>query len=324
MIPPPIKSDERVFIDKIPRMEWGKNTENSFVRSAQLTIKAIEKVFSYPYLMGISGAAFKFQFHLDWCPSTADATTGFDVSGNLFKSAGFKAELLKIDDSKFSDIQKLYKKIIEHIDQGIPIIAINLKTCPEWGIITGYIKNKPGIICRTYFDEGEEYSMAEHAPWLSYFITGKNEMMDREAIFKNSIETAILLAKTVSFENYKSGFSAFESWINQLKSYSASKKSFEPYEINLTMLYVLADARLAAFKYLEDIANRFRLQHSHTVINNYQKEHSLLKKLIGKLPDFDDTVSAWNSEIINEQINVIEKALQIEQETIELLEDSLN
>ena len=132
-----IESEDKIFLDHIPRLEWGKSTENSFIRSTQLTLNALGDNYSYEYLMGISGAAFRLHFHPDWCPSSADATVGFDVSKVLFKSLGYAGNLHVIDDKNFLEIRNLFKKIIEHIDQGIPAITINLKTCPELWIITG-------------------------------------------------------------------------------------------------------------------------------------------------------------------------------------------
>ena len=170
---------DRVVIDNIPPLEWGKSTDTSFIRSAQLTLNALGENYTYEFLMGICGAAFRFHFNPDWCPSAADVTTGFDLSKVLFKSLGYDCSLHDIDDSSMEDIQALYKEIIEQINRGIPIVAINLKEIPEWGIITGYLKNRPGIVCRTYFDESPQYSLAEHAPWLSFFIGDKGDPLER-------------------------------------------------------------------------------------------------------------------------------------------------
>ena len=153
MKPKTTESDDKIYIDNFPPLEWGKNTDNSFIRSAQLTLNSLGENYTYDFLMGISGAAFRLHFHPDFCPSSGDSTTGFDVSRVLFNSLGYKCELHSINDNSFDDIKDLYQKIIAQINHGIPVIAINLKVCPEWGIITGYLKNKPGLLCRTYFDD---------------------------------------------------------------------------------------------------------------------------------------------------------------------------
>ena len=273
-----VETKDKVFIDKIPRLKWGENTDNSFIRSAQLSLNALCENYSYEFLMGISGVAFRLHFNPDWCPSSADATTGFDVSRVLFKSLGYKSELHSIDHNNFNDIKSLYQKIITQINLCIPIIAINLKVCPEWGIITGYLKNKPGILCRTYFDDTDEYYLAKRAPWLTFFIVEKGEPMDNDVLFKNSLKIAVQLAKTDEFEEYKSGYSAFKKWIKELKKQSVSIKTkmFEEYEVNLTIFNYLLDSRQAALGYLTSMNNK--LKRGDLIIDNYKNEFGLLKE----------------------------------------------
>jgi hypothetical protein len=129
-------TDRKVFIKDIPQLTWGEGFDNSFIRSAQLVLNSLGEEYSYKFLMGISGAAFRLHFHPDFCPSSADSTVGFDVSSVLFPSLGYQIAVSKIDGKSFKDIRSLYQKITEQINRGIPMIAINLKVCPEWGIIT--------------------------------------------------------------------------------------------------------------------------------------------------------------------------------------------
>ena len=100
---------DRIYIENIPRLEWGKNNDISFIKSSQLALNSIGENYSYDFLMGISGAAFRFHFHPDWCPSAGDVTTGFDVPQILFNSLGYENELCKIDDNNFNDIRFLYQ-----------------------------------------------------------------------------------------------------------------------------------------------------------------------------------------------------------------------
>ncbi len=307
-------------------MRWGQNTENSFIRSAQLTLNALGESFTYPFAMGISGAAFRFHFQSDWCPSASDATTGFDVSKILFNALGYKTELMKINDESITEIQKLYKKIVEQINRGYPIIANNLKVCPEWGIITGYVKTKPGIICRTYFDEGEQYSLAEHAPWLSYFILEKErESLDTKTLFHNSLEIAVKLTKTSYFGEYASGLKAFQIWIDQISKYIQHDKAFDQIQVNLSLINILMDARISAINYLGEMVNKFPINNGLTIINNYLKELQLLEELhTDILPGVDEHQSAWTSDILTRQIHILKGVMKLESENVELLQEALN
>jgi hypothetical protein len=310
------ESGESVWIDGIPRLEWGKDTDNSFIRSAQLVLNSLGGDYSYDFLMGISGAAFRFHFHPGWCPSAADSTTGFDVSGVLFESLGYDAELLRIDDSSFDAIRAQYQRIVQQINAGLPIVAINLKRIPVWGIITGYLKNRPGILCRTYFDESDAYSLAEHAPWLFFFIRkGKGER-ERETLFRNSLEIAVRIAETGEFGQYLSGFRAFEAWIGELK------KESNKHEVNLTLFEYLADARQAAYRYL--VSNEDLLSGGNSLTTVYEKEAELLRHgYRNLLPSFGSGAEAWSAEILDQQFDLLSQVLNCERDAIGLMKKEL-
>ena len=63
-----VESEESVFIEKIPRLKWSENRDNSFIGSVHLSLNALGENYSYNFLMGISGAAFRLHFKPDWCP----------------------------------------------------------------------------------------------------------------------------------------------------------------------------------------------------------------------------------------------------------------
>ncbi len=311
-----------IYIPNIPRLEWGKKTQNSFIRCAQLVLNSLGENFSYDFLMGISGAAFRFHFHPDWCPSAADCTTGFDVSKILFKSVGYKSELVRIDDSEFEDIRSLYKKITEHINFGNPIIAINLKKNPDWGIITGYLKYKPGILCRTYYDESDEYSLAEHAPWLSFFIEKKYGVISKEELFKNSLEIAVQLAYTKSFGEYISGFHAMEFWIDQLKKTLENSHidQFEQ-EVNIILYKYLLDSRRAAVEYLKSMSGL--MKNGDSIINAYKNVFELLKTIDAILPDFESESGGLRIEILKQQKETLFQALLLERSAVKMIQEEL-
>jgi len=320
------ETKDMVFITELPPLEWGKHRDTSFVRSAQLALNALGENYSYDFLMGICGAAFRFHFNADWCPSASDVTTGFDVSKVLFKSLAYDCRLHAIDDQSFDDIKVLYKELIEQINRGIPIVAINLKEIPVWGVITGYLKKQPGILCRTYFDEGSRYSLAEHAPWLSFFIGKKGSSLESHVLYKNSLVIAVELATTSSFEKYNSGFTAFEKWMDELKRHSKLLKAgaFEEHEVNLTMVYNLLDARRAAHEYLVLMNNRHPIQRGKMIKDNYRKELSLLEDLVNTvLPSYDTGQKEWTSDIISKQVDVLRQILDLEKESISWMEEEL-
>jgi hypothetical protein len=316
-----------VYLEGIPPMRYGQHMDNSFIRSVQLSLNALGENYSYDYLMGITGAAFRIQFDPGWCPSSADATCGFDVSHEIFKSAGYSARFKRINHNSFQDIKDLYSEIKIQIDLGKPVVAINLMGDMEWGIITGYLKNEPGLLCRTFNDESEEYSIAKHAPWLNFFISDKNPDFKPGDLFSRSLKLAIMLAETRKFEEYYSGFAAYESWIEKIRQLADrpnSKDIQHTMEIHFILWNSLLDSRRAAFNYLTHAKTDKKLTGAQKIIACYEKivhelEHppQLSENKSGSDP------SSEIAEMIRGQAVVLRKVYGIEKKAIQRIENEL-
>ncbi|MEA3479332.1 MAG: hypothetical protein U9R60_14180 [Bacteroidota bacterium] len=254
---------ERVFIESIPKLNWKEGRDTSFIGSSLLILNALGERVEYGYLMGISSAAFRFHFHPDWCPSAGDVTTGFDVSGGLFKSLGYAYETVIIDDSSFDEIRSLYQRLIHQINRGIPVPGINLKVCPEWGIITGYLKKRPGLLCRTYFDETSDYSLA------------------------------VKLGKTDRFEEYRSGLSAFRLWIEELRKHAQLVEPgvFEHHEVHLTLFNCLLDARKAALNFLSQTG----LMYGTGIVTGLYRSMGICTSLFHTVVNFQASVGSMEA-----------------------------
>ena len=327
MTPEIIEKEERKFIDGIPPMNYGEHKDNTFVRSVQLSLNALGENYSYDYLMGISGAAFRIQFDPGWCPSSADATCGFDISQEIFKSLGYPARFKRINHNSFQDIKDLYSEIKIQIDQGKPIVAINLMGDMEWGIITGYLKNEPGLLCRSYNDESEDYSIAKHAPWLNFFISEKKLDFEPKNHFIRALKIAIMLASTRKFEEYYSGFAAYEKWIekiHQLAERSNSADLQHTMEIHFILWNSLLDSRRAAFNYLVSEDTDKTMTNGKEIVQCYEKiVHTLENppQLSGQDPGSDP--SAGIQVMIRNQADILERIYATEREAIHLIEKDL-
>jgi len=270
------KEKDRVFIDHIPVLRWGEGMDNSFVRSVQLTLNALGENYSYIFLMGVSGAAFRLHFHPEWHADSVDATTGFDVSKILFSSLGYEADLHSINKERPDAVKSLYRRVTAQIDRGIPVIAGKLKGDHGWGIIAGYLKNRSGFICRTFFDQNGEYELVETVPERSFIIDKKGHARDYRELFRDSVRTAIQLAKTKSFSGYRSGFNAFETWIGKLNERPVSMGDKE-LRSNSIIFNCLTDSRQAAAGYMILMNNHTNLKNGDRIVAGYSDEVDLLK-----------------------------------------------
>jgi hypothetical protein len=323
-----VETEERIFIDHIPPMKYGEQMDNTLVRSMQLSLNALGENISYDYLMGISGAAFRLHFDPEWCPSSADGSVGFDISREMFISLGYKMQFVRINHNSFSDIKSLYKKIKSQIDLGRPIVAINLMGNMDWGIVAGYLKNEPGILCRTYYDDTEEYSLARRAPWLNFFIGEKKNGLSANELFNYSLKTAVKLANTRKFEEYYNGFAAYEIWIRRLKSAVKSynqKDLAQIMEIHFIIQNTLLDGRRSAIRYLSIESVAEKLQNGDQIVDNYRRIVQLLESSNTNLDQQGSVVPEKQMEIIIQgQIDTLAKVYKLEKETIHLIKQEID
>jgi hypothetical protein len=322
------ETSDKVYIEGIPPMRYGEHMDNSFIRSVQLCLNALGEHYSYEYLMGISGAAYRLHFDPKWCPSSTDATCGFDVSIVIFKYLGYSAEFKRINHNSFSEIKGLYALIRKQIDQGKPIVAINLMGNMDWGIVAGYLKNEPGIVCRTYYDESSEYSIASRAPWLNFFIGEKKNGLSKEELYKNSLKVAVQLAEAQKFDEYYSGFLAYEKWISRLNkindSYSPEDIA-QILEIHFIIFNALLDARRATVKYLSALKPDLRSKNMDRVIKHYEDIIKILENT-SNTPGNETRLDQASiiKAIFKKQSEALSEALLKERMAIELLKEEIN
>jgi len=259
-------------MDKIiygmPKIGWETGMYSTFHGSLWAVLQALGNPQPYHYLMGMSGQAFRVQtFEPFICPCSPDATCGFNTGEVALRTLGYEYVYMfgREDDPVAGEMKK---EIVESIDKGFPVFAIDLRKVADWGVIVGYRRDGEEFICRTYHDESDEYSTNEKWPWAIYVLKGKREeQKEREEIVLNSLLIAIKLAHTEKFsigDNFlKSGFAAFEQWINHLKneSYYQGLKKEEFYNARLynAWNYIsLINARDSAVRYLQEEASTLK------------------------------------------------------------------
>ncbi len=319
------ETSESVFIEDLPRLEWGRNMENTFIKSLQLTLNAMGEDISYDYLMGISGAAFRTQFHKRWCPSSADATVGFELTKPAFESLGNSYEFHHFNRRDPKQIEVLLQKIRPVVDHGIPVIAIDLKEVPDWGLICGYMKDKPELLCRTYFDEGEKYSVAENVPWVICIVKEKLLVPDEKEKLINSLKLAVKLAESRKVGYYLNGFEAYKYWINELgkhKKFSSRKKYEGLIQPNAWIYVSLIDSRQAAFNYLNEITDMLDGRQTDRIIANYNEIVTSLKANRSNVPfprELKD--GEWTQEMRNKQIESLHSAYDLEKQSVKLIRE---
>ncbi len=148
-------------LEGVSTLGWGKDVECTFFGALDATLRFLKEPVDYTYLMGVSAAAFRFSFHQpDWCPSSPDAAVNETYAWQALKVVGYKGQFL---NTEMIGQKEINQTIRDEIDKGIPVVAIDMVQVADWGVVTGYQNGK--LICRSYWDKGDEYSVAEKEPW---------------------------------------------------------------------------------------------------------------------------------------------------------------
>lgn len=313
---PDIKyKDDAVVIVGIPKLGWETGKINSFLACIELVANHLGIKKDYVEINGISGAAFRLHFCKDWCPSSPGQTCGYNVGEELLKALGleYKSYSLSSDGKNKPEIKEA---IIASINNKIPVIAIDLSDTPEWGIIAGYQNNGDEFLCRTYFDNRNNYEIAQKFPWVLYVITGKKEMAKDVDLYQQSFKTIYANLTTENYGQYYSGINAFDKWIEHLGKSDFTKMDSQKFNnavmANGWIFDRLAVDRNDAGPYLESVAVKIpELSKKLTELANiYKDESKMLQETKVNIPNSNIVKSSieWTQEMRAQEIELIQQA----------------
>lgn len=242
---------EKVVLKNVPPLGWGKN-ECTFIGALDASLRFLGEKVDYIDLMGMSRAAFRISLSYEWCPSSPDMFSRDDAASFL----GYFLRRRVLNENS----EDMLSVIKDELGKGRPVIAIDLVTCADWGVITGYEGDV--LWCRSYYDEGE-YTVAEKFPWIVYTLE-KTIVPDRLQAIRKSLHLAAeqMYVKELPGLPYANGLAAYDRWISDLENEelfaSLNEEQFQRYwHVNGWVFSQLYDARLAASAFLDRVAPSF-------------------------------------------------------------------
>jgi hypothetical protein len=282
--------------------------------------------------MGASGAAFRLMFHQpDWCPSSPDPTCGFDHTSALTRASGFTFDWIQLfGDKKTPENQENARlKLVASLDKGYPVIGIDLRVCPEWGLVVGHEDEGRKLWCRTIFDGPSpgDYAVAEKWPWILYIVEGKNDDVSERDLVIESLEIATKIATTKAFRKYASGFAAFSAWASDLEDDARFEAAdgdglADLAHANWWPYLSLTDSRRTAARYLQSTASLLDDESAHHVLSASRVYEAIVKKLedgaglTARRNKVAKDRSAWTKEMRHDQAALLRDVLALEQEAI--------
>lgn len=250
------------LIKGVDPLKW-ENGGNTFIASLAASLRAKGEKISYVDLMGLSGAAFRLQYYLPHgCPSSPDATCGFNCMNPALAAMGYTAHTDGIGNNKEVDKERVRKAVVDSINKGNPVLGIEMIGPADWGVITGCEKEGEELLCRTYHNKTNGDEKVSSLPWAVCILDEKKKAPAFNESFKESLKLSVLLAKTDKFENYASGYAAYEAWQKHLlDAYQFSQLSKDDLNstthMNAWIYSSLIDARSSAMKYLRNHKDAF-------------------------------------------------------------------
>ncbi len=219
--------------------------------------------YTYEQIMGMSGACYRFSFCDIWDWSATDALVSFDYASILFQALGIEA--IWANRLEKNEREKERERIVADILHNKPVLAINLRIAPEWGVITGYAEGGKRLYCRTYFDqeylnEQEEYLESDFWPFLIQHFGEKQEELSQTQRLTASLHAMVESFEASCVRGYYQGNEGFEHWIRGLEQEelwndcSVEHEVERRLQVNDALLLNLGDARRCAGVYLKESA----------------------------------------------------------------------
>jgi hypothetical protein len=311
------------LIAGVPNLSWDQ--PNSFMGVLQAVLHKLGDHAGYAFLCGASGAAFRTHFFDTWCPSSVDATCGFDAGSEALAARGLVVRWLEVS-SDGKNKPQIVDSIKKSIDAGMPVLAIDLIEMPEWGIIMGYQKNGEELLCRTYFDKRKGFEVAQKFPFIVGILRRQGKPPDPDTRFQKSFATVVANLTTEKYDQYYSGLAASDKWIERLKTDDLSKldtaKLANVVMANYTILNRLVADRKIGIEYLGIVAEQ-RPGWGPKIADVtalYQQEVDLLGPLVEKVPRPGSVRKAadWPQELKDTEIAALEKARAFEAQALPL------
>jgi hypothetical protein len=324
------RSEGRAIIEGMERLRWGEGRDNTFMGALTVVAHALGDDPSYDFLMGVSGAAFRLQLcQPEWCPSAPDAGCGYQCDAAAAAALGYATEAMFASADDGDQVRRVREAVIHSIGQGYPVIALDLVKSADYGVIVGYDDAGEAFLCRTYWDETDEYARGEKWPWVTVFVRERSEPPARAELVRRSLQQAVMLASTERFDNYLSGFAAYEAWAEQL----LEEPRFAPdglqqtAQANAWSYLSLMDCRAAACRYLRTIAEEFpaaRAQRLLKAADVYERIVDVLGGMHGMAP-FPGQLAEGRYPLEHRQAEAetLREALALERQAVLEIEQAL-
>ena len=342
------------FIPDVPTLPmFGSGWECSWAAALTAALQVMGVKTTYEQVMGVSGACYRLAFcSPGWDYSSVDGLVAYDYSTPGYKAFGYREE--RYGHIEKADRAAHRERIMKEIRSHMPVLGINLRVAPEWGVICGYKENGDELFCRTKYDKPTidndpqfmagrpefkrewlgpyDYIQVDNWPFLiSYFANKFVPPSDRENLI-SSLKVFIDCSKQENNGGYRIGFSAYEIWQKDLLDddwyeNNDDEQLARRFSVNQFCSLALYDARKSALTYLKnnisllpekaDSMNRI-VELFKVIVEKAEQMQKMLDS--GEYLEGARARAFWTKKMRREQSELLSKMLEAEREAVGIVE----
>jgi len=336
----------------------GENYGSEMIEEANLKVSN-----AYTFLMGVSGAAFRFFWN--WNSRTSEGgriDSLFFIDNPLeqidisFEACGYNYELLfnkdyedKVSAHKgyFKDKTYIEKKIVESIkDKKKPVIGLGIVGPTEWSIITGYGEEGEVLIGWSYFqdlsDKDLDFEPCGYFRKRAWFddtaaiiiIGDKKDKASLDCIYNKVLKFGVKLMEKDNIKNTPTGFDGYIAWAKELLNDDYFPQENESilrnrYTVQEVTCLELAERRWYGTKFFEYITKDFPeiKEELMGAAKCFQAEHDMMWKILELTGGFmhqDAYIKFADPDVRKKISEIILKALKKDREAAKYILSAAN
>ncbi|MBN2076334.1 MAG: helix-turn-helix transcriptional regulator [Dehalococcoidales bacterium] len=332
-------------VDLLPG--FGQGMDCTWAGALTVALRAMGETVSYVKVMGVSGACWRIAFTSpNWDYSSADALIAYNYAEPGYNAFGYTPQITERVEKKYRVAER--SRIVDSINQGQPVLGINLRVAHEWGVICGYEDNGNRLLCRTYFDDRvtnspdfdnksvteEKYLYVDNWPFIITYFGQKGIVPTDYLNLLNSLKVLVDSMNGQGERGYSVGYDAYRVWQADLRDdewfVNADDEQFgRRLDVNYFCLDALLDARQAAFRYLQSSLGLIENDRIKEIAAVYEQISNILSGLLPDVPGLDsdlwpDTVTpknmrkAWTPELRHRQADLFDEIIALEKKGEEI------
>ncbi len=243
----------------VPAISYASGERFTPMGALRAVAEFLGKDITYPWLMGISGAAFRGCWSDDWSlEMTYAAPEDVVLTGAATLGLGAENRLNESTEAVWEAIQR-------SLDDGLPVLSCGLAGAPEFCVVYGYGSDPRTLHVRSYFQKEE--GKVPFQPWMGWHYggygrfplvllrSGASKEQDVHASLERSLRFSRgegSLAKGAAKRGLHFGLEAYDRWVRAL---SEVEGDMEGKAFNMALnLNAFLDARRTAGEYLQILA----------------------------------------------------------------------